>query len=251
MEGKSKKQGKRALAPEESKRRIRYSLIFGIMAVVFLLLDFVSKWAVQLTLKEGELVTIIPNFLYVTLSYNTKVAFSAGFEGVGGRAINIIISVVMSSAFIAYYLYGRKNNRPFLQLCLALLSSGAVGNMIDRIFYWKKIAGFDGVIDWIAVYFAGGPAKEQTKVFPWNPFPIFNWADACLTVGVVLLIIYLICSSVQESKHKQEREEERKKKDAAALRASLQEEPKESNGIDAPKKADATRQGEKDGNAQD
>jgi signal peptidase II len=55
---------------------------------------------------------------------------------------------------------------------LVLIFSGTVGNLIDRLFTGK------GVFDFIEVTFVD--------------FAIFNFADSCLTVGVIMLMIYLV-----------------------------------------------------------
>ena len=75
-----------------------------------------------------------------------------------------------------------------------LLASGAIGNLIDRAFYWNAITGFDGVIDFLQFYLGGGPGAAVTWV---NPFADFNFADAYLTVGVVMLIVLFIVDFVK------------------------------------------------------
>ena len=55
---------------------------------------------------------------------------------------------------------------------MVLIFSGTVGNLIDRLFTGK------GVFDFIEVTFV--------------EFAIFNVADSCLTVGVILLMVYMV-----------------------------------------------------------
>ena len=62
---------------------------------------------------------------------------------------------------------------PLARLSLSLLMGGAVGNMIDRLFQ-----GY--VVDFLNFYPFG------------YDFPIFNTADICITVGVALLLVYII-----------------------------------------------------------
>lgn len=162
-------------------------------AVLMFILDIASKWIVQSLCTPGKAYQIIPNFIYVTLSYNTKIAFSLGIDGVWGRVLNIAISLIMSALLILYYVLKRKELKPVMKAALSLLIAGAVGNLIDRAFYWEGTTGFNGVIDFIQFYLGGGPNAATSVV---NPFATFNWADSCLTIGVIIFIIILIVDSI-------------------------------------------------------
>ena len=186
-----------------------YLILFGAIAFALVILDLVTKWVAHniLVNQPDWTVTVIPNFFYFSLSYNTKAAFSIGLEGAFGRVLGISVSLVMSAAIIAYMIVGRKKQTPFFQFMLALLAAGAVGNLIDRAFYFKAIAGFDGVIDFIQFYLGGGPSKGQNAGIPFNPFPTFNLADSYLVIGIVLFIIFMIVDSIKEAKEKAKQEE--------------------------------------------
>jgi signal peptidase II len=206
-----------------------HTIFWACFGGAMFLLDLLSKWIVQASCVPGVKNAIIPNFLYVTLSYNTKIAFSLGFDNVGGRILNILISLVMSGVIIAYFVVARDKLHPFMKAILALLGAGAVGNLIDRAFYWSGTTGFDGVIDFIQFYLGGGPDTGTTS---WvNPFATFNWADSCLTIGVILFIVYLIMDTV---KHPHEDPYE---KDPRIKESTADSNPSRSNAI-ADKKAD-------------
>ena len=145
------------------------------------------------------MVTVIPNFFYLTKSYNTGAAFSLGANwGVGGRILGIAISVLMSGAILWYWIVNNKKIHNLERVCLMLLSSGAVGNLIDRAFYWEGTTGFNGVIDFLQFYLGGGPSAPNSA---FNPFATFNVADACLTIGVVLLIVALVIDAIKNNKN--------------------------------------------------
>ena len=171
-------------------------LIAYFMAGAFLLvvLDFALKWAVQNSCQPGNPVALIPNFLYINLSYNTKIAFSIGIEGVGGRILNISISLVMSVLISWYWLKKDKTFNKFLRVVFMLILAGAVGNLIDRAFYWSGTTGFDGVIDFVQFYLGGGPSKAINFI---NPFATFNFADAYLVIGVFMLLGYEIYDAIK------------------------------------------------------
>jgi signal peptidase II len=211
--------------PHSSRWQTIFWACFG--GAMFLL-DLISKWVVQATCTPGVKNAIIPNFLYVTLSYNTKIAFSLGFDNIGGRILNILISLIMSGVIIAYFVVARDKLHPFMKAILALLGAGAVGNLIDRAFYWSATTGFDGVIDFIQFYLGGGPEATTSGV---NPFATFNWADSCLTIGVILFIVYLIMDAVKHP------HEDPYDKDPRVKESTAESNPSRSNAV-ADKKAD-------------
>ena len=186
----------RPLSFKDSKRLF----LFGVGALLLVGIDLLTKWLAEIFLVEGELNAIIPNFLYFTKSYNTAVAFSLGssLPMPVGRAINITISVVMSVAILWYWILNDDRFNNFQRSIAMLLAAGAVGNLIDRAFYWEAITGFDGVIDFIQFYLGGGPSAPNNFV---NPFATFNLADSYLTIGMIMLIVLMVIDMIKESKN--------------------------------------------------
>lgn len=186
----------RPLSFKDSKRLI----LFGVGALLLVGIDLLTKWLAEIFLVKGELNAIIPNFLYFTKSYNTAVAFSLGssLPMPVGRAINITISVVMSVAILWYWILNDDRFNNFQRSIAMLLAAGAVGNLIDRAFYWEAITGFDGVIDFIQFYLGGGPSAPNNFV---NPFATFNLADSYLTIGMIMLIVLMVIDMIKESKN--------------------------------------------------
>ena len=80
-----------------------------------------------------------------------------------------MFTIVAVSIMIWYFI---KNKNVILRISLTLLISGAVGNFVDRLF-----RGF--VVDFLDFYPFG------------YDFPIFNFADICINVGVFFLIFML------------------------------------------------------------
>lgn len=115
---------------------------------------------------------LIPNFLDITCSLNTGVAFGMG-QGMNlfFTLFTAIIIVVMMYNH-ALFTINKVSTWGF-----ALVISGAVGNLIDRIFY-------DAVRDFIDTHWYE------------HHWPIFNVADSCISVGVVMLLL----ASFKESK---------------------------------------------------
>ena len=188
------------LFSKENLKKFFYSFIW--LMVLMFVIDIVTKWVVVnhfgvslmnigVRHQDPEVITIIKDFIYIGGSINNKAAFSLG----PSRVVLLIISVVMSGGFIAFYIIQYKKLNNMYKIALALMISGAVGNLIDRAFYWPSTTGFDGVVDWILFVFWG-----------WE-FAMFNIADACLVIGIILILIQMIIEEIGEAKKKAKRGE--------------------------------------------
>ncbi len=218
-------------------KETRSGVYFGLGALALFVVDIVTKWVVNSSLSVGESIAVIPNFFYITLSYNTGAAFSLGSTwGVWGRILGIAISLIMSVAILWYWIKSNKKVNNFERACLMLLVAGAVGNLIDRAFYWEGTTGFNGVIDFLQFYLGGGPSAGSSVV---NPFATFNVADACLVVGVILMIGYFIYDAIKNSKNDPNQNDPRletaKKADEDETKPEVAEvETKEADPKDSP-----------------
>ena len=92
----------------------------------------------------------------------------------------ITIAVI---AGILYYFHKHAKGQPLFQLSLMVILGGAIGNFIDRMLRGE-------VVDFVDVLI---------PVINYD-FPIFNIADAALTIGVILMIIFVIYDEKQEKK---------------------------------------------------
>lgn len=138
----------------------------GLSAVV-IVLDQITKHWITSAFQLGDSITVT-SFFNLVLAYNTGAAFSF-LAGAGGwqRAFFIAIAAVASALLI--YLLRKPHNHRLLNLALALILGGAIGNLIDRI-------RLGHVVDFVQVHGGG------------YFFPAFNVADSAITVGAALLI---------------------------------------------------------------
>ncbi|MBI5216347.1 MAG: signal peptidase II [Ignavibacteriae bacterium] len=124
------------------------------------------------------------DFLRMTYIENPGMAF--GID-IGGKLFFSIFSIIASIGII-FYLYKVREESIFFRLSLALILGGAVGNLIDRVFYgviFDEAPLFYGrVVDFIDADFF------NINLFGYhlNRWPVFNIADASVTCGVVLLL---------------------------------------------------------------
>jgi len=136
-------------------------------------------------LVYGEQVPVIGTFLQWTYIENAGMAFGIEF---GWGKIFLSLFSVIASLFLAYLIIRiRKSPLPVL-IGFSLVFAGAVGNLIDRVFYgviFGEGALFYGrVVDFIQVDI------PDIRFLGWQYFPIFNVADSCVTVGVIILILF-------------------------------------------------------------
>ena len=140
--------------------------VFG---TIVLFLDQSIKGVLLHTLNFGEQIEIINNFFNITLLKNTGAAFSM-FTSSTWFLILISIAIL----FLIYFFFIRNNNlKKSESILYGFLIGGILGNLIDRIFY-----GY--VIDYL-----------DFNIFGYN-YPVFNLADSCIVMSVILLVIMSI-----------------------------------------------------------
>jgi signal peptidase II len=135
-------------------------------AAVVVALDQVTK---HLFWRNGQNYEIIPGYFNVTLVKNAGAAFGM-FQG--ARAFFVVASIVavVLIVYLGIRLPREQRRRRFL---LGLILGGAVGNLIDRVASGQ-------VIDFVQIGVAG------------HYWPVFNVADAGVTIGAALLILYAL-----------------------------------------------------------
>jgi signal peptidase II len=139
------------------------------VSALALVLDQVSKMAVDSSMKLYESIAIMP-FFNLTYVHNTGAAFSfLAHAGGWQRWLFAGLALVISIA-IGVWLSRLKQNEVLLAVALSLVLGGAVGNLIDRVLY-----GY--VIDFLDVYY---------KSWHW---PAFNIADSAICAGVFLMLL--------------------------------------------------------------
>lgn len=127
---------------------------------------------------------LIGDFMRLTYIENPGMAFGIG---TGGTPYFAIFSLIASIALIAY-LYHLRTGPLGFRLALAAVLGGAVGNLIDRVFY-GVIFGYGSLFRGRVVDFFDMDFFNFTVFgYHMSRFAIFNIADASVTVGIVLLL---------------------------------------------------------------
>jgi signal peptidase II len=135
-------------------------------------------------LPYGMSQPLIGDFFRLTYIENPGMAFGIG---TGGTPYFAIFSLIASIALVAYLYHERKGSLGF-RLAIATVLGGALGNLIDRIFYgvfFGYAPLFHGrVVDFFDMDFFDFTAFG----YHMSRFAIFNIADASVTVGIILLL---------------------------------------------------------------
>lgn len=141
-----------------------------LIIVLGLILDrFTKVWALNSLSKVPEIV-LVKDFFSFSYLENRGAAFGIFQNKI--LFLTLITFIVMLA--IVYYLIRYKPNSKLLRISLALILSGAIGNLIDRV-------GYKYVVDFIMLHY-----KEAYY------FPTFNVADMLVVTGTALLAIYLM-----------------------------------------------------------
>lgn len=146
---------------------------------VLTVIDQLTKYAAVSTVKVNgpkEFLFGLFQFRYVE---NTGAAFSSFSDNT--TVLSVVTVIILIGCFIL--LMSKKIKSKFMNICLLLVISGGLGNVIDRI----RI-GY--VVDFIEPLFID--------------FAVFNFADCCITVGAMLMIAYQIYELISERKKKAE-----------------------------------------------
>ena len=130
--------------------------------------------------NEYDCITVIPEFFQFKHYRNTGVAFGS-FDGANQRWMVIIVPAIGLIALLIYLWKFRPKSK-LACTALSMVIGGGIGNMIDRV-----RLGY--VIDFLDFYAFG-------SLWTW----VFNFADAFVCVGCVLMLLWCIISMIQESK---------------------------------------------------
>ena len=145
-----------------------------------ILADQITKYIIKINLALYDNIIVIDNFFNITHILNPGGAF--GFFASGSLEVRRFIFLFMSSVVALFVLWFYKRcavDFIFLSYGLALIFSGAMGNLIDRFRYGK-------VVDFLDFYI--GSAH----------WPAFNVADSAISIGMGILIYHILFNKIPD-----------------------------------------------------
>jgi len=137
-----------------------------VIAFICTLVDQVIKNVLISVLSVGSSISVIDGFFSITFLENTGAAFSILSSS---TLFLILISIVALNLIYFFLIKGRELNR-FDIIVYGVLIGGIIGNLIDRVVHGS-------VIDYL-----------DFNLFGYN-FPVFNFADICIVISIILIII--------------------------------------------------------------
>lgn len=210
------------------KKQSKYTIIACCIIVAVLLLDQLLKIWVKTHMCLGQLTPILGNWFNLYFIENEGMAFGISMGQNVGKLLLSVFRIILVG-FLGWYMFWQVKRDKMDGLSLTVFSlviAGAVGNILDSLFYgvifnestlYNVATIFPDGGGYAPVLFGKVVDMFYVKLFAipdWFPlwggqyfFPaIFNFADACVTVGIFLMIIFSkrIFQSIDEPKVKTE-----------------------------------------------
>jgi signal peptidase II len=160
--------------------------LFGSITIILLFLDIISKRMVETTLAGHLPIKVIGRYVQLMLVYNKGALFGLDprhfLPWFPLNAFFFVFSIICVAVIIVYY-KNLSRTQFAMRWGLMLILPGALGNLCDRILHARL-----GVVDFIRV-------GISERVY----WPVFNFADAYVTIGVLILFY----SFIREERQKQ------------------------------------------------
>lgn len=201
----------------------------SLFVILLLIIDQIIKFAVKLNMTMGESIPVFGNWFQIYFIENNGMAFGMEWGGAVGKLALSLFRIILIGVII-YYIHKliKKTDTPTgVLLGVSLVLVGAIGNVIDCLFY--GVIFNDSTFSTVAQFLpeGGGYAPLlfgrvvdmfyfpiiNTQFPDWFPIwggedfvffrPIFNFADACISVGVVYMILFqrkFFAAEAQEEK---------------------------------------------------
>lgn len=153
---------------EKTKKTWLHPWLFLIVFIAFIAIDqLVKAWARHTLLEYQSPGFPWPGVFEITLTYNAGIAFGK-FQGAG-----VIFTPVALAIALLCGVFSFRNSKlsNLTHVSLGMLAAGAIGNLIDRLWFGK-------VTDMLW--------------FRLIDFPVFNVADTCITISACLLILQFV-----------------------------------------------------------
>ena len=191
-----------------AKNTKRRSVVILSLILLAIVIDQVIKIVVKTNMQLGDCIPVFGDWFNILFVENNGMAFGWDFF----NKIFLTSFRIVAVAFLGYFLYKLLVNRkyPFgFVLCVAMILAGAVGNIIDCLFYGEIFTSSYGrvaeCVSWGEGYgtFMQGRVvdmfylplftwPEQLPIIGGNIFfaPVFNFADTCISCSVVALLMF-------------------------------------------------------------
>lgn len=185
-----------------------------LVIILILLIDQVSKYIVKTNMMLGEEIAVFGNWFIIHFTENDGMAFGWDIPGSSGKLILTLFRIVAVIG-IGFYLRFliRQEAHQGLIICISLILAGAIGNIVDSIFYgvifneslyqvaelFPEEGGYGTlmhgrVVDMFYFPIVSGTYPDWFPLWKNQDFiffrPVFNIADSSISTGVILILIF-------------------------------------------------------------
>ena len=143
---------------------------------IIVFMDQLIKYYILNNFNHGQSLAVIKGVFHLTYVQNTGAAFGI-FKN--ANTFFIIVSIAIILFLLVYRYYYLKSN-VYINISIALIIGGAIGNLIDRIL-------LNYVVDYL----------------DFRVWPVFNLADSAIVVGAGILIIYILLTDIDFNNSKE------------------------------------------------
>ena len=149
-----------------------------LIIIALVIIDQIIKMAIVNTIGiSGESISLIPNVLSLTYVQIIGAAFGLMMSQIFLIGVDLMIIIVVAKLLASKKYNFEKNAK----LGMTLIIAGGIGNLIDRVF-----RGY--VVDYIDI----------SELFN---YPVFNFADICIVVGVILVMAIIIINTIKSQEN--------------------------------------------------
>lgn len=162
-----------------------------LLGVALVVIDQVIKTLVKANMSLGEQIPLIGQWCRLCFVENDGMAFGMAFGGVAGKYVlssfRIVLSIVLT--WWISRLCKDKTVPLGVLIGLTLIDAGAIGNVLDCLFYGLIYTPHRPLLQGLVVDMFYFPIiRDADKVYFFSP--VFNFADSCVTVGAFYLILF-------------------------------------------------------------
>lgn len=208
-------------------KKRQFTLLFVLLVIILVVCDQILKFWVKTNMTLGEMIPILGNWFNLYFIENEGMAFGISLGEKAGKLILSLLRLIISGFLIYYVFRVIKEQRAdtIIIVIFSLIIAGAFGNIIDSCFYgmifnestiFETATLFPPEGGYSGLFFGKVVDMFYLRLFmlpEWFPFwggsyffpAIFNIADACVTVGLVGLLIFnkrvFVSKEIEETKN--------------------------------------------------
>ncbi|MFY0605715.1 MAG: lipoprotein signal peptidase [Cyclobacteriaceae bacterium] len=182
-------------------------IFFYLISIGVIALDQVVKLLVHFNMELGikGQIQIFGDWFKLHYLTNPGMAFGMQLGFIDNGKLVLTLFRIVAMIGIGYYLYMlyKKNSSPGLMICIAMILGGAIGNLVDSVFYgvWFDNAPYDAPTPWfygqvIDMFYVD---IWEGRIADWVPilggdymalWPVFNVADSSIFLGITFILIF-------------------------------------------------------------